>query len=128
MNMVELDKRVSRSVESYGTIQIRVVVLKAKRTVDDEPDTEHELASIEAGEPTDDSGSSPLSAYLERKSRGRQCVVFLVNGQRHDGWDNSFIARDLSFKYLRTRTMIVVDLDGLTHGAISEIVQGSRQG
>ncbi|MBI4590257.1 MAG: hypothetical protein HY725_15600 [Candidatus Rokubacteria bacterium] len=128
MTVVELDKRVTRSVDSYGTIQIRVVVLKAKRTTDDEPDAEQEIASLETAEPTDDSGSSPLSAYLERKSRGRQCVVFLVNGQRHDGWDNGFIARDLGFKYLRTRTMIVVDLDGLTHEAISEIVQGSRQG
>jgi hypothetical protein len=51
-----------------------------------------------------------------------------VNGQRHDGWDNAFISTDLGFKYLRTRTMIVVDLDGLTQEATAEIVQGSRQG
>jgi hypothetical protein len=125
VTQVELDKSFTNPVQSLGSIQIRVVVLSAKAaqesTTGDEDD----------GEPDDEllreAGKSPLGAYLEQK-RGRQCVVFLVNGQRHDGWDSSFVSVDLGFKYLRTRTMIVVDLDGLTQEATAEIVQGSRQG
>ncbi len=127
MTVVELDKRFTRPMDSYGAIQIRVVVLKPKRTADEEA-TDQEPPSVDTIEPVDDTGSSPLLAYLEKKRHGRQCVVFLINGQRHEGWDNTFIARELGFKYLRTRTMIIGDLDGLTHEAISEIVQGSRQG
>ncbi len=127
MTVVELDKRFSRAMESYGSIQIRVVVLKPK-PIDDDTSPDQEPSSGDATEPVEDARSSPLSAYLERKRHGRQCVVFLINGQRHEGWDNAFISRELGFKYLRTRTMIVVDLDSLTHEAISEIVQGSRQG
>ena len=54
--------------------------------------------------------------------------MFLVNGQRHHAWDKTFISRDLGFKSLRDRTMVIVDLDGLAVGAMSEIMQGSRQG
>ncbi len=35
---------------------------------------------------------------------------------------------DLEFKFLRDRTMVIVDLDGLSESAMSEIMQGSRQG
>ena len=42
--------------------------------------------------------------------------------------DNSFIVQDLGFKYLRTRMMIAVDVDGLTPEAIGKMMQGSRQG
>lgn len=120
MTTLELDKTYAASVRTYGTIQIRVVVVKPKKK--DEP-----APSADEQEPIEE-GSSPLSSYLERSAHGKQCVVFIINGQRHDALDSNFIARELGFKYLRLRTMIIVDLDGLTHEAISEIVQGSRQG
>jgi hypothetical protein len=117
---LELDKTYATGIRTYGMIQIRVVVVKPKKKGDAEPSPEEQ-------EPIEE-GSTPLSAYLERSAHGKQCVVFLINGQRHDALDSTFIARELGFKYLRLRTMIIVDLDGLTHEAISEIVQGSRQG
>jgi len=117
---LELDKTYAAGVRTYGTIQIRVVVVKPKKKDEPTPSTDEQ-------EPIEE-GSSPLSSYLERSAHGKQCVVFIINGQRHDALDSNFIARELGFKYLRLRTMIIVDLDGLTHEAISEIVQGSRQG
>jgi hypothetical protein len=127
MSSVQLDKSFKGTVSSHGTIRLRVVVLKPKAASTDgkEPKPD-ELGS--AGDEPIESGASPLAAYLERHAHGRQCIVFLINGQRHEAWDNTFIARDLGFKYLRTRTVIVVDLDGLNLEAITEIVQGSRQG
>ena len=77
---------------------------------------------------SDLSRSTPLAAYLEKPSHGKWCVVFLVNGQRHHAWDKLFIAKDLGFKYLSDRTMIIVDLDGLSTQATANIIQGSRQG
>src|SRR5438445_7847489 len=50
----------------------------------------------------------PLGSYLE-SSKGKRCCVFLVNGQRQESLDNSFIVQELGFKYLRNRMMIVVD-------------------
>jgi hypothetical protein len=123
---VELDKSYTGAVATYGTLQIRIVVVKPKPKKGEEQ-TRLDVLGGEVEEPIEE-GASPLSAYLERGAHGKQCVVFLVNGQRHDAWDNTFIVRDLGFKYLRTRTMVIVDLDGLTLEAISEIVQGSRQG
>jgi hypothetical protein len=38
------------------------------------------------------------------------------------------LSRDLPFKYLRQRTMVIVDLDGLTSKAMAEVIRGSRQG
>ena len=72
-------------------------------------------------------GDSPLSSYLE-SPKGRQCVVFLVNGQKHHAWDNTFLSRDLPFKYLKLRTMVIVDLDGLAPHALAEVMRSSRQG
>jgi len=129
MTGVMLDKSFKSGIGSHGMIEIRVVVLRPRPPKGS--DTYREPSPpgpTEEEEPLVEPGSSPLSAYLERKTHGRQCVVFLVNGQRHDAWDNSFVSRDLGFKYLRTRTMIVVELDSLTQEAISETVQGSRQG
>ena len=126
--LIELDKTFTPDVaEALGTIQIRIVVLKPKPTkrsvppaitILDDPD----LALILQ------QGGNPLDAYMERPTHGKQCIVFLINGQRHEAWDNSFIVRDLGFKYLRTRTMIIVDLDGLSPRASAEVIQGSRQG
>src|SRR5207247_2207630 len=95
----------------------------------DEPDEDEPV-----GEPDDEpdsgdvSGTSPLAPYLEKKRYPKWCAVFLVHGQRHHAWDNAFISRDLGFKFLRDRTMVIVDLDGLTESAMSEIIQSSRQG
>jgi hypothetical protein len=124
---VELDKLYTGHMSTWGTIQVRVVVVKPKDKTEQGALSGEDL-SADADEPLVATGASPLSTYLERAAHGRQCVVFLVNGQRHDAWDNSFIVRSLGFKYLRSRTMIIVDLDGLTIEAIAEIVQGSRQG
>lgn len=129
---VELDKSVSGSVASFGTIDLRVVVLKAKvDTKDvggDEDDPEPVVPADDDAPIEEIGGDSPLAAYLERKKFGKQCIVFLVNGQRHDFLDNTFIARNLGFKHLRNRTMIVVELDRLAPEAVAEVVQGSRQG
>jgi hypothetical protein len=72
-------------------------------------------------------GSTPISSYLE-STKGKRCVVFLVNGQRQEFLDNSFIVQELGFKYLRARMMIAVDVDGLAPEAIGKMMQGSRQG
>jgi hypothetical protein len=125
---VELDQQISSDVgEGHGIISIRVVVLTPRppgepgkavpSDADDEPD-----------EDPDDTSGGPLASYLEKKTYGKYCAVFLVNGQRHHAWDNTFISRDLGFKFLRDRTMVIVDLDGLADWALSEIVTGSRQG
>ncbi|MBS2023598.1 MAG: hypothetical protein JST92_14440, partial [Deltaproteobacteria bacterium] len=115
-------------VESYGKIGIRVVVFHKKKANSEAQQAEPLPVSDDAG---DDEpiivGKTPIDSYLEKPS-GVQCVVFLVAGQRHDALDNTFLARELNFKYLRSRTMVVVDLDRLEMEAIGEIVQGSRQG
>jgi hypothetical protein len=72
-------------------------------------------------------GATPLGNYLE-SSRGKRCIAFLVNGQRQEFLDNSFIVQELGFKYLRNRIMIAVDVDGLAPEAIGKMMQGSRQG
>src|SRR6185295_18691576 len=86
----------------------------------------------EAAAPDEDdmpsAGKKPTDTYLESPKRGKECCVFLINGQRQDAWDDTFIERDLGLKYLRHRTLIVVDLDGLKNEAIGGIMQGSRQG
>ena len=130
---IELDQQLTSEVsDGYGTLSIRVVVVTPKQPAeDDEPEAANlanEFDDQDDDEPDDDSKGGPLSAYLEKKTYGKWCAVFLINGQRHDAWDNTFISRDLEFKFLRDRTMVIVDLDGLTESAMSEIMQGSRQG
>jgi hypothetical protein len=123
LSAVELDKTWKAGVgvdDSYGTITIRVVVVPPK-------ENKEGAVVIDPEDPILESGSGPLDSYLE-KPRGAGYVVLLVNGQRHDTLDESFVHRELGFKYLRTRTMIVVDVDGLAADAISQLVQGSRQG
>ena len=125
---VELDQQINSEVgEGYGTISIRVVVLTAK-PVDEKGKDEPELFDSDEEPEVGDSNKSPLASYLEKKSYAKWCAVFLVNGQRHHAWENTFISRDLGFKSLRDRTMVIVDLDNLAVGAISEIMSGSRQG
>ena len=126
-HVAELDKTYSPEVEgAYGTITVRVVVVKKKPSSDSEyaTDVPEDLAPEEI---LHTGGKVDVSSFLE-EPRGRECCVFLIDGQRQDAWDNSFIMRELGLKYLRNRMVIVVDLDGLAHEAISEIMQGSRQG
>src|SRR6266513_4755223 len=109
MAAVVLDKTFEQVQGTYGVVRMRVVVVKKAANNDktaaeqDLPEAELELAAL---------GKTPLSSYLERPD-GKYCGVFLVNGQRHEVWDNTFLVRDLALKYLRHRTMLIVDLDGL---------------
>jgi hypothetical protein len=135
---VELDKQFTTDAgETHGSIAIRVIVLKPKAK--DEKDADDEAPVIvDEGDGDDDfdadssKANSPLASYMEKtpekKSPGKMCVVFTVNGQRHHHWDKNFIARELGYKYLRDRTMISVNLDGLATHAMAEIIMGSRQG
>ncbi len=132
---VELDQQITSEVgDGYGTLAIRVVVVTPKQpkgAADAEPDEiGSEFYDDDDDEQVDDDDDSggPLASYLEKKSYGKLCAVFLINGQRHDAWDNAFISRELEFKFLRDRTMVMVDLDGLTETALSEIMDAGRQG
>ncbi len=109
-----------------GKIGVRVVVF---------PNRKNKSPSMESDVPLDllaeedfSTGDSEVNGYLEFPKRGKMCCVFLVNGQRHHGLDNSFIMNDLKMKYLRKRMIIAVDLDALSQRAIGEIIQGSRSG
>jgi hypothetical protein len=116
-------------VGDLGTVAIGVVVLPPKKKKDVVVDSETTLPS-DLEEDEDfllDKSATPLGSYLEH-SKGKRCVVFLVNGQRQESLDNSFIMQELGFKYLRNRMMIVVDVDGLRPEAIGKMMQGSRQG
>jgi hypothetical protein len=115
-------------VDDLGTISIRVFVLPPK----DKKGAEKQSAlplDVEAGEEfmLEGGGATPVSSYLEA-SRGKRCVVFLVNGQRQEFDDNTFIVQELGFRYLRSRMMIMIDVDGLAQEAIGRLMQGSRQG
>jgi hypothetical protein len=125
---IELDQQLMSEVsEGYGTLSIRVVVVTPKQPADEEQKSVNLANEFdEEDEPDDDTKGSPLSSYLEKKSYGKWCTVFLINGQRHDAWDNAYISRDLEFKFLRDRMMVIVDLDGLS-GWIVKLwpIQGS---
>ena len=106
-----------------GTIGIRVVVFR-KKVAKTSTDQANEMADLEETE--DFSNDTEVGTFLESPSKGKLCCVFLINGQRHHGVDNSMIVHELKMKYLRKRMIIVVDLDGLSQRATSEIMQGSR--
>jgi hypothetical protein len=117
-------------IAELGSIGIRVVVLppKDKKGSGDGKATEAVApADLDPDEYLADVGATPLSSYLE-SSKGKRCCVFLVNGQRQESLDNSFIVQELGFKYLRNRMMVAVDVDGLAPEAIGRLMQGSRQG
>lgn len=127
--VAELDKSLTSELpEDYGVLAIRVVVVK--RVIDAGDDTDVPDVPLDAGEdevlPT--SGKTPVSSYLEDRKKGKECCVFLINGQRQEAWDNSFIVRELDKKYLRTRMLIIVDLDGLKSDAVANLMSGDRQG
>lgn len=125
--MVTLDKSYGISLdENLGDIGIRVVVFHKKSTATSTLDEDLPL-DLDAEEDYS-AGDSEVNSYLELPRKGRLCCVFVINGQRHHGLDNSFIVTDLKMKYLRKRMIILVDLDGLTQRAIAEIIQGSRSG
>jgi len=113
-----------------GSISIRVVILPPaqKKSKDASPQERVEIPDVD-GDPDDilDDGPNPIASYLE-SGRGRQCCVFLINGQRQDALDKSFILRELGFKYIASRMMISIDLDGLSSDATRGLMQGSRQG
>lgn len=124
--LIELDKQLTAELtpSTWGSIDVRLLVLKPK------PDSAHGVAELDDAddEPDLEVGKGPLDSYLERPKGGKGYLVLLLNGQRHDQMDEWFVGRDLGFKYLRPRTMIVVDVDGLAPEAIGQLVQGSRQG
>jgi hypothetical protein len=124
----QLDKSVGTTfAEGYGTITIRVVVLKKGMAAAPAPQKGDE-SPVDAApdEVLPDTDKRPNSTFLEEPKRGRQCCVFLINGQRQHAWDNHFIVRDLELKYLRNRMIVVVDCDGLKPEAIAHLMQGSR--
>src|ERR1700747_616234 len=127
--VTELDKSLTSELpDDYGVIAIRVVVVK--RVTDSEGDSDVPEIPLDIGDdvvvPT--SGKTPVSTYLEDSKRGKECCVFLINGQRQEAWDNSFIIRELDKKCLRTRMLIIVDLDRLKPEAVADLMSGDRQG
>jgi hypothetical protein len=124
----ELDKTFDAGVsDSLGTMSIRVVVLK--KHVEEEAATPEDVPlDLDEGEVSASTGKTPTRTYLEDPKRGKECCVFLINGQRQDAWDNSFIVRDLNKKYLRNRMLVMVDLDGIQPEAAAELMSGDRQG
>lgn len=126
--IAQLDKSVDTVInEGYGTITIRVVVLEkqmaaaaALKSKDESP------VDVEPDELMPETDKRPTATFMEEPKRGKQCCVFLINGQRQHAWDNQFIVRDLELKYLRNRMIVVVDCDGLKPEAIAHLMQGSR--
>jgi len=128
MALAQLDKSLaSRLSEGYGTITIRVVVLEKGLAPAPPPGAADAVpVDAEADEALPETDKRPVSSFLEEPKRGRQCCVFLINGQRQHSWDNQFIVRDLELKYLRNRMIIIVDCDGLKPEAIAVLMQGTR--
>jgi hypothetical protein len=113
--------------ENLGTIGVRVVVLPRKTDAQDLIADTDEPSDLSPDEILSEVGPSPIASYLERPKKGKLCCVFLVNGQRQEGLDNTFIVQQLGFKYLRKRMVIIVDVDGLQQEYLGELMQGSRQ-
>jgi len=124
----QVDKSLDTALaEGHGTITIRVIVLEKGLAPAAAPSMVEEApADAHADEVLPESDKRPVSGFLEESKRGRQCCVFLINGQRLHSWDNQFIVRDLELKYLRNRMIVVVDCDGLRPEAVAELMQGSR--
>jgi hypothetical protein len=126
--IAQLDKSCNTALsEGYGTITIRVVVLEKGMAAAPAPSpTDESPADTTPDEVLPETDKRPTATFLEEPKRGRQCCVFLINGQRQHTWDNQFIVRDLELKYLRNRMIVVVDCDGLKPEAIARLMQGSR--
>lgn len=126
--VAQLDKTLDTALnEGHGTITIRVVVLAKSIAAGSAPSAADETpVDVAPDEVLPDADKKPISTFLEEPKRGRQCCVFLINGQRQHAWDNQFVVRDLELKYLRNRMLVIVDCDGLKPEAIAELMQGSR--
>ena len=111
-----------------GRIGIRIVVFAKQQSKTSKTSVEDDVPLDLQPDEVLDSTDSEVNSYLEFPKRGKMCCVFLINGQRNHGLDNSFIVNDLKMKYLRKRMIIIVDLDALSPRAIAEIIQGSRDG
>jgi hypothetical protein len=116
-------EQVAERALDIGFITVRVVALDKRATADSADQAPEDTAPDEV---LPEEGRTPLASYLEDPKRGRLCCVFLVNGQRQHGWDNTFIVKDLGLKYLRNRIMVIAEVDGLKPEALSELMQGSR--
>src|SRR5262245_49238648 len=79
--------------ENLGTISVRVVVLPRKAEAQDMIADTDEPSDLSPDEILSEVGPSPIGSYLERPKTGKLCCVFLVNGQRQEGLDNSFIVQ-----------------------------------
>jgi hypothetical protein len=126
--VAQLDKSLETGLnEGHGSITIRVVVIAKSIAAARAPSaTDAAPADAAPDEVLPDADKKPVSGYLEEPKRGKQCCVFLINGQRQHAWDNQFVVRDLELKYLRNRMLVVVDCDGLKPEAIAQLMQGSR--
>ncbi len=126
----QLDKSLDTALaEGHGTITIRVIVLQKGMAASPAPGSgSADELPVDAApeEMLPETDKKPVSSFLEESKRGRQCCVFLINGQRQHAWDNQFIVRDLELKYLRNRMIVVVDCDGLKPEALAMLMQGSR--
>jgi hypothetical protein len=126
-NTLLLDKQFTPDLGyPLGKIGVRVVVFPKRK--DKTPSLDSDVPLDLQAEEDFSTSDSEVNGYLEFPKRGKMCCVFLVNGQRHHGLDNTFIVNDLKMKYLRKRMIIAVDLDALSQRAIAEIMQGSRAG
>jgi len=82
-------------------IDIRVWFFRSGRSNHSpSPETPLDAERVRSFYQTRESLRSP--AIWKIRSGGKECIVFLVNGQRQEAWDNTFIQRELGFKYLRT--------------------------
>lgn len=126
--IARLDKSLDAALaEGHGTITIRVVVVDKGLAAAAAPESEDATpVDASADEALPETDKRPVASFLEEPKRGRQCCVFLINGQRQHAWDNQFIVRDLELKYLRNRMVVLVDCDGLKPEAVAELMQGSR--
>lgn len=127
MSTANLDKTLATPLQNdLGTISIRVVVLAKKEASSAAPSAEEAPKDADPDEVLPDKDKRPNATFLEESKRGKQCCVFLINGQRQHAWDNTFIVRDLDLKYLRNRMVVVIDCDGLKPRAVSELMRGHR--
>lgn len=124
----ELNLPESELAGDLGTIAIRVVVLSKSHSSTSNNEEKLPADWDDNDEVSYELGKKPTSTFLEDPKRGKQCCVFLINGQRQHTWDNHFIQKELEFKYLRNRMIVIVDCDGLKPKTIGHLMQGSRNG
>jgi hypothetical protein len=92
--LVQLTSRDEIAAANLGSISIRVTVLPPKQKKEGARPDPVPLDFAEDEDFLLDQSATPLGSYLEH-SRGKRCIVFLVNGQRQESLDSSFIVQDL---------------------------------